>query len=1164
MSLLPYDACPTSLATINNLCFTRREVDIMACLLNARGTSKTASLLSIAPKTVVNHIRNIMIKLDCNSREGIIDFIERSHKLPLFRKHYSNLVINAVFEKSLKDASRFHRDKTLSFRILYEEKNEYHKQLAYQLISHFRSVGVNTLAEPQLTLIPLFDLVSTLQKEEKIVYFLEEEQIEGFLSNNLSTEALSPISSQAIPLNRILFILPERENLSPLPEHFSCLEYVDLSQRKNYYFLFFEVLGKLVSNANIEKIFQEFKNFYEAAEKNPGAQLSFTELGTKDEEQTKGFFLTATKQALQHRSVRFLIAAFMSIIAFGISFVFFRSPNSLNFLESSRQFPLLENEYPIRSDLNIPNGNAFLTRPELIEKINKVFKYSQEIEYLALVGVGGAGKTTLARQYARQQKNNVTWEINAENKDSFINSFRELARFLSRTKEHKEELDLIDKIQNSEEREKQLLFSVKNSLRAHKNWILIYDNVENFAEIKNYLPHDAEVWGKGKVIITTRDSNIKDTSYIKPNNVIHVEELSVAEALILFSKILYDIVPEKLRVEQREKALQFLQHIPSFPLDISIAAYYIKNSKITPEQYLERISQQSQSFEEAQRRLLQDTNNYTKTRYSIIVSSLKKVLEINPRFKEFLLAICLLDSQNIPKELMEFYKDKILIEEFIYHLKKYSLITNDSLSTLSLHRSTQIHGKAFLLSLLTEDEKKDILNKILTTTQTSYEHYAKESSPSVVLFLPHLEVLAKNLEDIKLPQNIQEKYTSNLLLMIGYVHADHSRDLELAKKYLTQVYTLNKGNSYLPNDIFATLLKDLGDIYSLLGILDKALFFCQESIKKAEKMLHTEILIAENLIVMGYIHQLRNNFQESKHALKSALKSIKEVDKELKGKLESDIYTELANLYSTTFLNKKKGLKAEKYALKALEAFNVSELFHLRKSQQKIPCYVAKLRMILGRIYTRLGKYNEAEIQGFKEAEYVLEHSKCSDPLLKARLYSYKAELLLSKKQSEEAEDILTKSLEIREKIFGKTDPAIMRVYRAEARIRRGRLKEAYDDCIFIFEMGQKYHNNYSTLMYLTCIYHAAIIKYKQDDLSKSLEHFADFFKRMKSFCLSFLEEKEYQELETKGVFTELSYGKGQLKEHVTQRLKYSATIFSAIYGGNHPFVRDYVLKNCE
>ena len=63
---------------INEILFTIREIDVISCLINGRSIKKIALFLSISPKTVDVHIRNIMLKIECNSREKIIDFIESS------------------------------------------------------------------------------------------------------------------------------------------------------------------------------------------------------------------------------------------------------------------------------------------------------------------------------------------------------------------------------------------------------------------------------------------------------------------------------------------------------------------------------------------------------------------------------------------------------------------------------------------------------------------------------------------------------------------------------------------------------------------------------------------------------------------------------------------------------------------------------------------------------------------------------------------------------------------------------------------------------------------------------------------------------------------------------------------------------------------------------
>lgn len=103
--LLPAEIYSLQLESVNGIYFTRREIDIIACILSGRSTKKIALFLSISSRTVENHIRNIMLKLGCRTQEGIIDFIEKSGKFTAIKKYYSSLLIQDIFEKILTKIS---------------------------------------------------------------------------------------------------------------------------------------------------------------------------------------------------------------------------------------------------------------------------------------------------------------------------------------------------------------------------------------------------------------------------------------------------------------------------------------------------------------------------------------------------------------------------------------------------------------------------------------------------------------------------------------------------------------------------------------------------------------------------------------------------------------------------------------------------------------------------------------------------------------------------------------------------------------------------------------------------------------------------------------------------------------------------------------------------
>lgn len=137
----------SSLDMIKEVKFTPREIDVLACLLAGRSAKKIAFFLSISPKTVENYIHNITQKLSCNSREGIIDFLESSDKVLEIKHHYSNLLLTVTFEQRLKDISPNIRKELLALTIFSWQRDEEINSLLSQLENYFRLSGINVVIE---------------------------------------------------------------------------------------------------------------------------------------------------------------------------------------------------------------------------------------------------------------------------------------------------------------------------------------------------------------------------------------------------------------------------------------------------------------------------------------------------------------------------------------------------------------------------------------------------------------------------------------------------------------------------------------------------------------------------------------------------------------------------------------------------------------------------------------------------------------------------------------------------------------------------------------------------------------------------------------------------------------------------------------------------------
>jgi DNA-binding CsgD family transcriptional regulator len=180
----------------------------------------------------------------------------------------------------------------------------------------------------------------------------------------------------------------------------------------------------------------------------------------------------------------------------------------------------IDKKYYIRPNVPLITNDMFVDREDLMKKIIDSFQKKNGIRVAILVGPGGSGKTTIARRYLFSQKEEVIWEINAENENVIKLSFDNLANLLARTKKQKEELNFIKSITDDDVKYTKLIFFVANILKNTNSWIILFENVNDFQIIKNYFPHDHRVWGSGKVIVTSRNADIKNTAFFNKQNII--------------------------------------------------------------------------------------------------------------------------------------------------------------------------------------------------------------------------------------------------------------------------------------------------------------------------------------------------------------------------------------------------------------------------------------------------------------------------------------------------------------------------------------------------------------------------------------------------------------------------------------------------------------------
>ena len=207
------------LKQIGDMNFTLREIDIIACIINNRGDKKIAFLLSISPRTVSTHVRNIMLKLNCNSKESIIDFVEKYGKTKIFRQYYAELLSEASFNNYLAKIKKLLNNNDITIDIITKES----------------AIAKN---------IPL---LQQLKKHLALANIV--------LEINSVTEK-SKSTSRTVQLD--LYLENSSENISLVFNKNTKSKTIDFRDEDNYYFLVTELLSSIIDKAEINKINDEF------------------------------------------------------------------------------------------------------------------------------------------------------------------------------------------------------------------------------------------------------------------------------------------------------------------------------------------------------------------------------------------------------------------------------------------------------------------------------------------------------------------------------------------------------------------------------------------------------------------------------------------------------------------------------------------------------------------------------------------------------------------------------------------------------------------------------------------------------------------------------------------------------------------------------------------
>ena len=819
-----------------SIVFTRRELDVLACLIGGRPSKKIAILLSISPKTVEAHVYNIMEKLGCHSRDLILEEIEHTPLFIPLKKHYLSLLLETEFIDKLKKIAKISLSHTPNALIIFEDQGEKHTHsFLSRMEQDLRLAGIN--------------IVDPVGKN-KIDYVICNTKIEYLVGRkSLSKHTLSE-HIIITPRESIFLIQAEKGNKLHLIEQ-SDVHYIYYghSLSEEYPFLIFEVLSYLLPTVPISKLISDFKGHWCLIANTISTEVN--QINPFPQENLSHLFLKIRQYFGRYKIFLWMVGGLL------LSFAVFKYYHST---------PLIVSPYlSVRSDLELPTNNNILNRVVLLKEIDKKFNSLRNIQTVVLLGMGGTGKTILARQYLQKQDDALVWELNAETTESLKDSFASLGYSLAQNESEKRDTEQIKKIDDSTERTRQLMHFIKRKMRSFSPWILLFDNVENLQELRHFFPTDFHNWGVGRILITTVNQHITHSSYINPKNIITMPLLTDEEKFSFFNKI----IDQKLISKDHVK--RFLKVIPSFPLDVAIAAHYIKHARISYKKYLDQLLAGDASFENSQIIFLKETSGYTKTRYSIIASSLKRLIEKNPDCIVPLLLIGMIGANQIPKELIDCCNNQNVADQFIYHMIKHSLILhkNNGMSAgfLSVHRSTQQIILQYLMEVLGEQEIQKCASKIVEAIEYYSEIVISRLDSTEMQYLSgHLLTLLKHSKFL----NSQTK--GSVESQVGYL-CYYLDDFFKAHLFLEKgLSNLSQYYGKKSNQRIAKTLAYLGIVFRKLGDTKKSLSFLKGSANLyMTKFPHDQLGLAWPLLHLGWTYIDENQYEKAQEVLEQSI-----------------------------------------------------------------------------------------------------------------------------------------------------------------------------------------------------------------------------------------------------------------------------------------------------
>ena len=649
---------------------------------------------------------------------------------------------------------------------------------------------------------------------------------------------------------------------------------------------------------------------------------------------------------------------------------------------------------------NVPfRRNSFFTgREDLLRQLHDTLAAGEVAaltQALAISGLGGIGKTQIAVEYAyryRQDYQAVLW-TRADTVEALVSGFVAGAKLLQVS-------------QPQEQDQYKIVQAVKDWLRTHDRWLLILDNADDLALVRDFLPRA----GAGHLLLTTRAVCMGRLA-----NRIEVETLD-QETGALFLLRRAGLLPTATQDhEDLALARELVGEMGGLPLALDQAGAYIEEMQCSLADYLHLYGTHRAVLLKERGGLLPDHPEPVATTWSLSFAAIEQT---TPAAADLLRVCAFLQPDAIPEEiilagakflgirLQVLATDPFALNRAMRALLSYSLIRRSpGEHLLSIHRLVQ----AVLYDAMGEQEREQWKARIVQALNAAFpetrESVTYEMWRRCERLTPHALYCAR----CAVSQGEDNGALAALLTKTAdYLRERaHYRESESLYQQALHIWKRALGPDH-PG--VAHALSGLASLYRNQGRYEQAEPLYQHALGIYEHILGPDHpLLAHAFSGLANVYRDRGKYELAEPLYQCAL-GIYERALGPEHPLVAHAFNGLASLYR----EQGKYEQAESLYQRALHLWK-------RALGPDHPA-VADLVNNLAELYRKQGRYEQAEPL-YRHALSVREHTLAPHhPDLADTLLGFAA-LRESQSNSLEAVQLYQRALEIREQVYGPQHP---------------------------------------------------------------------------------------------------------------------------------------------